>query len=1329
MPQAARLLAALEKRGLERMGIKTAVAKGLVKGAKANKVLDGVQLGLGIVSMIPVVGNVASLVDAGISLARGDFVGAGLALIGAIPLVGNAFKIAKNVVKLGGKLLKGVKGLKFLRGAKLLNLKKIVTGAKKFGKFNFRKNIKIGKYAKKAKNAAKRIQQKLKCLIKGEPVDAIHGLVFYDLVDFEYPGVLPFVWERSWSSANANLGMLGHGTGCLYSMRIKLGKGTVKNLVFVNEKGREIEFATPKFGETAVNRSEKLSLVLQAAGCEVFNLETRLRYVFEGVENADDFRLARIEDETRDHCIFLDYNAESRLGGITDTAGRRFEISTNGAGLVTKVSFDGRALVKYAYDSKSNLVEAIDVNGAKSTIHYKNHLMVKRVTKNGDTFQWEYDGDDETARCIHTWGDDHLLEGWFEYEKDHTVYINSLGYREVFYFDGKKRLTKHVDAGGGETLYAYNEHDEIVSVTNPDGETTSFTYNGFGQMTEVVIPSGAAQTMEYDEASRMVKSTAPNCAEVAWEYNSSGRMVKATMPDGTETLYDYNEIGMVSKITDEVGELKLSTELEYDSSLNLTALTHPTGAKEKWEYDKHGNAVKAVSPIGSVEEMEYDRRGRLVKYTSCDGNVTYLSYNAYDDVAQLKDNVRDISLSYTPLGHLAYRKERNRKIKMSYNTEGFLTCVENENGEQYLFERDGAGDVVAEIGYDGVKKSYRFSSAGKLTGVNRGETTCWIDMQYSEDGFLKTIEYANGEVEEFTRGKMGEILSARNGCSKLEFEYDKMGRPVKETQNGLTVESIYPSNYFDLGRVGLKTSLGLSVNIYRNKYMQPEQMHANFQNLTTHQSCFAYNLLGQVLEWTVNMPNGNQIRDSWSYDKKGLPLTHVASVGNCAIRQRKYNWSSGDRIKSVIDDISNLGLEYSYDNYGVPRAVEVKGFEEKEIVRLLDDVGNVYETRKKADREYGKGGQLRTAMGREYRYDDCGDLIEKKESDGKIWQYFYHPSGLLGKVIRPDGKTVSFGYDPLGRRMSKTFNGKTTKFLWDGDKIIHEWVEVAEINRQPSEPTTWLFDEDSFTPLAKLTKEKSYGVISNHLGTPCCLLDQLGNSVWKTELDLYGRPFLREGGKVEDEKCPFRFPGQYEDEETGLYYNRFRYYDPESGMYTQRDPVGLTGGNPTVYGYVHDTNVWIDLFGLANLFQLGTYGSLNSVAHMGDGLQAHELLRHEYLVQNGITTKNLRMPSNPSIALDNAHHTRVGGAHWHEAQIRTSQGLGRNQFHANLKRELDITQGGLRKSGVPASRARKLREEAEAFYKTQARQFPLNKDPINQPTIKRAPINQAPIKY
>jgi RHS repeat-associated protein len=92
------------------------------------------------------------------------------------------------------------------------------------------------------------------------------------------------------------------------------------------------------------------------------------------------------------------------------------------------------------------------------------------------------------------------------------------------------------------------------------------------------------------------------------------------------------------------------------------------------------------------------------------------------------------------------------------------------------------------------------------------------------------------------------------------------------------------------------------------------------------------------------------------------------------------------------------------------------------------------------------------------------------------------------------------------------------------------------------------------------------------------MYDEKGQTVWETRLDIYGKVHTFAGRSLSD--CPFRYQGQYEDSETGLYYNRFRYYSPEDGMYLSQDPIGLAGNNPTLYGYVKDTNSWVDVFGL-----------------------------------------------------------------------------------------------------------------------------------------------------
>jgi RHS repeat-associated protein len=123
-----------------------------------------------------------------------------------------------------------------------------------------------------------------------------------------------------------------------------------------------------------------------------------------------------------------------------------------------------------------------------------------------------------------------------------------------------------------------------------------------------------------------------------------------------------------------------------------------------------------------------------------------------------------------------------------------------------------------------------------------------------------------------------------------------------------------------------------------------------------------------------------------------------------------------------------------------------------------------------------------------------------------------------------------------------------------------------------------VFDEDSFSPVAKIKGDKQYSILSDYLGTPTHVFDFEGDVIWETRLDSYGKMQL-EKGKMGS--CPFRFQGQYEDYETGLYYNRFRYYSPEEGGYISQDPIGLDGGS-AFYAYVHDTNLWLDVFGLSS---------------------------------------------------------------------------------------------------------------------------------------------------
>ncbi|TDB41616.1 RHS repeat domain-containing protein, partial [Photorhabdus khanii] len=128
----------------------------------------------------------------------------------------------------------------------------------------------------------------------------------------------------------------------------------------------------------------------------------------------------------------------------------------------------------------------------------------------------------------------------------------------------------------------------------------------------------------------------------------------------------------------------------------------------------------------------------------------------------------------------------------------------------------------------------------------------------------------------------------------------------------------------------------------------------------------------------------------------------------------------------------------------------------------------------------------------------------------------------------------------------------------------------------------WLYEPGKLTPSARYEQGQLHYVVSDHQGTVREICTEEGKVAWAGRLFTWGEPefWTISARKEETVSCNLRFCGQYEDEESGLFYNRFRYYSPETGQYLSPDPLGLAGGvNP--YGYVSNPVSFVDPFGLA----------------------------------------------------------------------------------------------------------------------------------------------------
>ena len=367
----------------------------------------------------------------------------------------------------------------------------------------------------------------------------------------------------------------------------------------------------------------------------------------------------------------------------------------------------------------------------------------------------------------------------------------------------------------------------------------------------------------------------------------------------------------------------------------------------------------------------------------------------------------------------------------------------------------------------------------------------------------------------------------------------------------------------------------------------------------------------------------------------------------------RYQWGIANRLLSKENELTGTVTRYDYDRFDfLIRQETMQGSETDVIYRVPDFVGNLFETPDKKDRKYGAGGKLLEDPDCFYHYDDEGNLIfrefkqlqetgvrfdrkrmEKERgirclATGTGWLYEWSSNGMLKKVIRPDGRPVEFRYDALGRRTAKQYFGKVTRWVWDGNVPIHEWSykvtdmqsnkEESASRKEPTEDiTTWVFEAGTFVPTAKIQDSKQYSIVSDYIGTPIQMYDELGNKIWDCTLDVYGKATTFEGGSLNE--CPFRWAGQYLDHETNLCYNRFRYYSSETGSYLSQDSIRLSGNNPTFYGYVKDVNSWIDIWGLSPLLaDAPTYAGVyhivgtNGEKYVGSSVNIAERLTTEY---------------------------------------------------------------------------------------------------------------------
>lgn len=1060
----------------------------------------------------------------------------------------------------------------------------------------------------------------------GHPVDVATGELYTRACEFELGGPLPLVWARLWMSSSSHNGELGsrwHHPLDFALARLPDGGGWVARI----EEGRLALFLDPAPDRPALNTVEGLLLKTDGHGHYWITSFAGRDYLFgrEGENPAAPFErpLAEIRDANGNR-IVCQRNKAGHLSAIIDSAGRTLPVSCDNAGRILTIDGphpdrDGATvrLATYDYDEAGRLVTARDGRGSAWRYRYANHLLIEEQRRGGLVYHFIWDDvrNDRAARCIETWGE----------EPGGGASGAGLNYARLIY-DVGARTTLVTSGMGALTRYSWNERGKVETVIDPLGGLARFSYDEGGREITCVRADGATRMTGYDALGRIEQLVDFDRSTTAWTYGESdlGRVglsnpVKMLLPGGAIWLHSYDERGNLVATLDPAGVERRILRNPRGAPL---AVLDPIGAVRRFAWSTGGELLSAgtserdrvryqrdaLGRIVSVRRgadaplaLSRDANGNLIGIARADGGTIQIAYDAEDRAVVHRDPLgRETHWDYGGLPCPRMRTAAdNSQVRYAFDGDQKLTAIINEVGDVYRLTYDVAGRLKSETGFDGRQRVYTRDAVGFLLSVSdQGRET-----RYKRDpsGRLRAAYHADGTSDQFEWDARGNMTAARNAERAVELAYDACSRLIAERQDDMAITHERDAR----GRlVATRLPDGRRIETRYDSDDEIGSMHFDGREVAR----FSYDSAGREIERRAGAVQQRQTYDAFGrlVRQEGLldfrgPRTDLAD-GQVFVRE--YGYDVADRLVAMQD--ARFGAKrYGYD--ACDRLLDVDGLSPEQFV--VDPAGTLLAMGDGNNGDairYGgearQGRLVRTGNGTQFSYDIWGNLAVETRDAGETIHYDHDTADQLVTVRRKAAGvigaagTTRFGYDALGRRAWKeTASGRVT-FLWNGNVLLAESTirPVAAVNDDRPEsdaahpPLTaslalvYLFEPGSFRPLAQVRRiggtgpSLLYHYHLDHLGTPREMTNDNGELVWAAELKAWGA-MGRVAVKTIDN--PLRFQGQYHDVETGLHYNRHRYFAPEHGRFLQQDPTRLSGGL-NLYQYGPNPVNWCDPLGL-----------------------------------------------------------------------------------------------------------------------------------------------------
>ena len=878
----------------------------------------------------------------------------------------------------------------------------------------------------------------------------------------------------------------------------------------------------------------------------------------------------------------------------------------------------------YTYDNQANLIRWEDKDRTWVDYHYDEHgRVIHSVGADGFYPVWfEYAENQTKVRD----SKGHVTVYDFDSQIMKPLTITSpMGSVTRFEYDQFGNLLSQIFADKTQVSFEYLEDTGLVSAfTDPMGNQWTYSYNEEEQLIRIEDPIGRVWTSveQKTEENSTALFTAPDGSQTAFVRNEYGLLThvvsKATKQNSAQAqlqaAYRYDPRHRLIE-TQDAEQRRI--QLSYNNEDQINRLQTASGKHWHYGYTHHQKLAQINRPNASQESQVYDRHGNLTKYTDANGVMWQLKYGAFDLLIEKIDGEGNI-------------------WRYDYDKDSLkLSKVINPKGEQYTYAFNADGQVKVETDFAGNIWHYTYDANGALNTLTDGEGH-QTQYTYNANGQLIQLSTVD-DVISYTYDNAGRVTQIQSTDSTLTYVYDINDRVIEESQNshkiyrtfddinqtvtrvlylagqdnpittrfkynnlGELVELQLPNwenesqqtdiqekevhtlhfLYDDEGNeISRQSNLGFILNQQFNEMNLPIRQRAGYEP-THHFDSLALKQTG------IDSPTFAELNRTYQYDKA---LNTIAA--NDEIESLRFVVNGNNQITQVVNQYQTRE-NYHYDQNGYISRQYIQA----DDYRYHDD----HHGQIKIDNLdlYQQGNKLNRIGNDYYSYDKASRLVKKTAIKdgfrGKTLYYRWNGNNQLESLTNEWGEVWYYKYDALGRRIEKACPQRNTKttYLWDGDQVAYQETEkhgkTESLRHCIFNGWELIAQQDSYFKIDLRNHHKTWTQTTNYAvcqpnGQPLALFNPQGKRTWrKAPNSLWGLPLLEswESKQAEPLNPNLLFAGQYFDQESGLAYNRFRYYDPQSGCYLKSDPIGLNGGE-TPYAYVHNPMGWVDPFGLA----------------------------------------------------------------------------------------------------------------------------------------------------